>query len=289
LARRPLITSASNDRLKSLRRLRSRGHGRAAGLFVADGFRQLRCALEAGATVREVYAAPELYLGASDAALVTLAERRGAHVVELGADAFTSVAGRARPDGLLAVVERWPTGLGAQRFGREPLLVVADSVERPGNLGTIVRTACGAGATGLVACDLRMDLFHPDTVAGSVGALFHLPVADTTSAEAIAWLRRLGARIVVASPDAGAPYWRADYRGAVAIVLGSERHGVGEPWLEVADAGVAIPMTGAVDSLNVAVAAGIVVFEAARQRRESGARVSAAQVDERRRVPAELR
>jgi TrmH family RNA methyltransferase len=289
LARRLLITSASNDRLKAVRRLRSRGHGRAAGLFLAEGYRQLRCALEAGAAMREVYTAPDLHLGTSDTALVSLAERRGAHVVGLSAGAFVSIAGRARPDGVLAVVERWPTELGVLRLGREPLLMVADSIERPGNLGAIVRTACGAGASGLVACDARTELFHPDTVAGSVGALFHLTVAETTGERAVQWLDAHGVRIVVASPFAATPYRQADYGGPVAIVVGSERHGVGARWLEAAGEVVSIPMAGAVDSLNVAVAAGIVVFEAAHQRAESRAGVAAPKVDERLRVPAELR
>jgi TrmH family RNA methyltransferase len=216
--------------------------------------------------VREVYAAPELYLGAGDEALVSLAESRGARVVELGAEAFASISGRARPDGLVAVIERWSTALVAQRFPPAPLLVVAEAVERPGNLGTIVRTACGAGASGLVSCDAHTELFHPAAVAASVGALFHLPVAEASSEDALGWLDARGVRVIVASPGAGRPYWRADYAGSVAIVLGSERQGVGGRWLEAAAEAVAIPMAGAVDSLNVAVAAGIVVFEAARRR-----------------------
>jgi RNA methyltransferase, TrmH family len=154
----------------------------------------------------------------------------------------------------------------ASCLGDTPLLVVADGVERPGNLGAIVRTACGAGADAIVATDAATDLFHPDAVHGSVGALFHVRFAEVRRADAVAALRARGARIVVATPNADRLYWDGDFRGAVAVVVGSERHGVAETWLGAADDAVRIPMGDGADSLNVTVAAGVVLFEAARQR-----------------------
>ena len=179
---RPTITSAANERLKLLRRLRRR-KSRDSRVFLVEGQRQVRAALDASADVREVYAAPALYLGAYDEILVARAERAGARVFELGPTAFRSVAANARPDGMLAIVSRWPTALADLPPADEPLLVVAHAVERPGNLDAIVRTACGAGADALVSCDPCTDLFHPDTVHGSVGALFHLPLAEASSDE----------------------------------------------------------------------------------------------------------
>lgn len=251
---RPHITSTSNARLKDLRRL-ARRRGDA---FLVEGGRGVRAALAAGADVRELYAAPELFIGADDERLLASA---GVPVVVLGAEAFRSIASGARPDGLAALVGRWrrrPEDLDAQ-----PLVLVADGIERPGNLGTIVRTAAAAAA-GLLACEAATDLFHPQVVRGSVGTLFGVPVAEARREDALAWAR--SRRVVVATPDAERPYWACDYRGAVAIVVGGERSGVAPAWLEAADEQVAIPMTGAADSLNVAVAAGIVLFEAARQR-----------------------
>ena len=274
MTRRPFISSSANERLKAVRRLRARRHREATGLFVAEGQRQLRRALAAGAGVREVLAAPELYLSPADAALVDRAERRGARVVELSAAAYTAVAGQARPDGVLAVVERPATSLADLELGRAPLVLVAEAVERPGNLGTIVRSACGAGATGLVLADGRTDVFHPETVRGSVGTIFDLPLAEAPSPLALAWLRAHDVRVVVATPDAERPYWNADLAGPAALVVGNERTGVSETWLEAADEAVAIPMPGPADSLNVAVAAAVVLFEAARQR--AGTAVSAA-------------
>lgn len=262
MAAAPHITSASNPRLKQVRRLRRR---RAADAFLVEGFRPLRCALDAGATVREIYAAPELYLGDAEPDLVRRARARGASVVELGAHAFRSIAGRPRPDGLAAVAERWSTRLPVP-LGLPPLVAVVDGVERPGNLGTIVRTASGAGADAVLVSDGATDVFHPDVVQGSVGTLFQIAVAEATAERAIAWLRGCGLRIVVASPEGATPYWAVDYSAGVAVVVGSERHGVGAAWLAAADDIVSIPTPGAADSLNVAVAAGIVLFDAARSR-----------------------
>jgi TrmH family RNA methyltransferase len=263
VTRRSTITSTFNGRLKAVRRLARRP---APDLVLAEGQRALRSALDAGLRVREVYAAPDLFLDQDDADLVLRAELAGGHVVELGADAFRSASANVRPDGLLALVDRPPTALARLKVERSPLVVVAEAIERGGNLGTIARTACAAGADALVVANGRTDVFHRDVVRGSVGTVFQLPVAAATSERAVAWLREHEVRIVVATPEGERPYWAADYCGAVAVVLGNERGGVGETWLRAADETAAIPMSPPADSLNVGVAAGVVLFEAARQR-----------------------
>ena len=269
MTRRISITSTSNDRLKAVRRLRRRGD---RTMLLVEGHRQLRSALEAGAPIREVYAAPGLFLGTSDVELVALAERCGARIHELSDSAFASISGQVRPDGLVAMVERRTTGLVDLPLPSCPLFVVAESIERPGNLGTIVRTAGAAGADALIVSDARTDVFHPEAVRGSVGMVFSVALAETTTDVARAWLREHGIRVVVATPDGGRPHWEGDYGCGTAIVLGNERYGVGEAWLEAADETVRIPMPGPADSLNVAVAAGIVLFEAARQRAATATR-----------------
>ena len=264
MTRRLSITSSSNDRLKAVRRLAR--HPRRDGVFVVEGHRQVARALEAGAPVLELYAAPELFLGPRDAGLVASAESRGARVIELGAAAFASIVRNARADGLLAVVEHRPTSLDVLRLGPRPLLVVADAIERPGNLGTIIRTAAGAAADAVLVTDPVADPYHPETVRGSVGTLFAVTVAEASADAAVSWLKERGIRIVVASPEAETQYWEVDWARAVAIVMGSERHGAGRSWLEAADERVSIPMPGPVDSLNVAVASGVLLCEAARRR-----------------------
>jgi TrmH family RNA methyltransferase len=263
LTRRHHIASPANPRLKAVRRL---ARGRSRELVLADGFRALDCALAGGALVREVYLAPELSLGSGEEQLVAAAEERGACVVEVDAAAFRTVAAGVRPDGVLAVVDRPRRDLERLPLPSEPLVVVAVGIERPGNLGTIVRTACAAGADALVVADPCVDAFHREVVRGSVGTVFRLPVLTARGERAVASLRDRRLRIVATSPGAVRPYWQAGYAGGVAIVLGCERHGLPRTWLAAADEVVSIPLPGPADSLNVAVAAGVVLCEAARQR-----------------------
>jgi RNA methyltransferase, TrmH family len=268
LARRPLIVSSANARLKAVRRLARRG---AHGLCLAEGARSVQAAVASGAAVEELYVAPDLLVGSRDADLVVAAERSGAHVLELGAAAFASLTER-RPDGLLAVVRRPSTALGAFVPSGEPLVAVAVAVERPGNLGAIARTACAAGVDALLVADPRTDVFHRDAIRGSVGAVFRLPCVTAKTEQALAWLRAREIRIVATTPAAPTAYWKPSYEGAVAVVLGSERHGLPRAWLEAADERVAVPAHGPVDSLNVAVAAGVVLCEAARARATAAGR-----------------
>lgn len=263
MARRPLIVSSANVRLKAVRRLARRG---ADGLCLAEGARSVRAALAAGAAVVELYVAPDLVAGTCDGDLVVAAEQAGADILELGAEAFASLTER-RPDGLLAVVRRPSTELGGFDPPPDPFVAVAVAVERPGNLGAIARTACAVGADALLVADPRTDVFHRDAVRGSVGAVFRLACLTATTQQALVWLREREIRIVATTPSAATPYWGPSYVGGVAVAVGCERHGLPREWLEAAEARVAVPAHGPVDSLNVAVAAGIVLCEAARARR----------------------
>ena len=264
---RHVITSTSNTRLKQVRRLGTVRRRRAVGGFVVEGYRLLRRALDAGVVVEALYVAPALFRGCGEVVLVARAEATGAPVFEVAPGPFAAVATAGRPDGLLAVVRRPPTGLARLPLEGTSLVLVAEGVERPGNLGTIVRSASAAGATGLIACDPQTDLFHPGTVTASVGAAFRLPLAACRSAEAAAWLRERGVAVVVATPDADTAPWDVDLTGPTALVVGCEKRGVSEVWHREAEAEIGIPMPGeAVDSLNVAVAASVVLFEAVRQR-----------------------
>jgi TrmH family RNA methyltransferase len=225
----------------------------------------VRAALAAGADVVELYVSPDLLAGGRDADLVDAAERCGAAVMELGVGAFASLTQR-RPDGLLAVVRRPSTALEAFDPPPASFVAVAVAVERPGNLGAIARTACAAGVDALLVADPRTDVFHRDAIRGSVGAVFSLPCLAATTEQALAWLRAREIRIVATSPAAATAYWMPSYTGAVAVVVGGERHGLPRRWLDAADELVAVPAHGPVDSLNVAVAAGVVLCEAARAR-----------------------
>jgi TrmH family RNA methyltransferase len=192
-------------------------------------------------------------------------------VIELGTQAFASLTER-RPDGLLAVASRPSTALDALELPAEAFITLAVAIERPGNLGAIARTACAAGVDALVVADPRTDVFNRDAIRASVGAVFRLRCAVATTREALAWLRRNEIRLVATSPAAATAYWAASYTDTVAVAFGSERHGLPKLWLDVADEQVGVPAHGPVDSLNVAVAAGVVLCEAARARASAAGR-----------------
>ena len=212
--------------------------------------------------------APELFLGENEQALIAAV---GSPVFEVAPEPFASVTTRDRPDGLLAVARHFDTSLDRQSAavpapaGPPALLLVAERVERPGNLGTMLRTACAAGVTGFVAADPQTDVFAPEVVRASVGTLFAQPVSVASASATVDFLKRHGIAIVTASPDGDRDHWNVDLTGPTALVLGSEQHGVTPLWFDAADVVVRIPMAG-VDSLNVAAASAVLLFEAVRQR-----------------------
>jgi TrmH family RNA methyltransferase len=258
------ITSSSNALLKELRRL---ARQRTGGCVPVEGYRLVRRALDAGALLRALYSAPELFLGAGEWEVVGRVRALGIPVHQVGGAAFASVVSQGRPDGLLALVESTPIDLERLTLPTAPLVLVAEGVERPGNLGAIIRTACAAGAAAVVACDPQTDPFHPRAITASVGAVFQLPIAVGRSRDAVRWLRGHDVEIVVTSPESGTRLWQADLAGPVALVVGSEKRGVTDVWRRAADQRVTIPMPGAaMDSLNVGAAAAVALFEAVRQR-----------------------
>jgi RNA methyltransferase, TrmH family len=265
-----LITSLQNPRVKQLVKLRDRRPRDEAGVFLVEGYRQIRRALEKGVTLTELYVCPDWYLGeqGNEPALIEQAQAAGAKVFQLTKDAFAKVAYRERPDGLLAVAPQWRrtlADLGAL-LKAEPFLLVVEAIEKPGNLGTILRSADAAGVDALIVCDPVTDLFNPNVVRASTGVLFSVPVIIATSAEVRVWLRERRIRAVATTPSATDLYTDTDLRGPLAIVMGSEQYGLSDFWLKEADARVLIPMAGQADSLNVAMATIITLFEAVRQR-----------------------
>ncbi|MFI5336837.1 MAG: TrmH family RNA methyltransferase [Opitutales bacterium] len=269
------ITSLQNPRVKQLVRLRERRERDTAGLFLVEGYREVRRALEKNIRLHELYYAPDWFLGGNEPALLETAQAAGATLFELSKEAFAKCSYRDRPDGLLAVAPQWhrrledlaPAGPGTPSpAAQTPFLLVVESIEKPGNLGTILRSADAAGIDAVIVCDAVTDLFNPNVVRSSTGVLFSVPVVVEESAAVLAWLRDKGVRIVVTTPAATSLYTQTDLRGPLAIVMGSEQYGLSEFWLQQSDAQVRIPMAGQADSLNVAMATIITLFEAVRQR-----------------------
>jgi len=264
------ITSLQNPRVKQVVRLRDRRDRDREGLFLIEGYRELSRALAGLQPITEVYTCPEFYLGSNEPRLLEqLAERCGAAIQPVSSQVFRKISYRDRPDGLLALAPRPQWGLdqlGSIEGSVAPLFLVAQSIEKPGNLGTLLRTADAAGVTGVVVVDRCTDLFNPNVVRASVGTLFTVPIAEATSAEAILWFQQNGIRLVATTPDSSFDYTATDLSGPLALVMGSEQYGLDDRWLEKTDLQVRIPMAGQADSLNVATATAIVLFEALRQR-----------------------
>ncbi|MBI2518010.1 MAG: RNA methyltransferase [Opitutae bacterium] len=260
------ITSLQNPRVKQLVRLRERRERDDAGLFLIEGYREVRRALEKNIRLKEFYFCPEWFLGENEPALLEQARAAGAQLFELSKEAFAKCSYRDRPDGLLAVAPQWKRGLADLALSPQPFLLVVESIEKPGNLGTILRSADAAGVDAVIVCDAVTDIFNPNVVRSSTGVLFSVPVVVEDSAAVLAWLRDQGVRVVATTPDTPTLYTQTDLRGPLAIVMGSEQYGLSQFWLKESHALVRIPMAGQADSLNVAMATIITLFEAVRQR-----------------------
>lgn len=260
------ISSLQNPRVKQLVKLRDRRPRDEAGVFLVEGYREIRRALEKNVPLQEVYFSPEWFLGENEPGLLKTAEAAGAQLFELTRDAFAKVAYRERPDGLLAVAPQWKRALTDLALPPAPFLLVVEAIEKPGNLGTILRSADAAGCDAVIVCDPVTDIFNPNVVRASTGVLFSVPLVVEESARVLAWLREMKVRAIATTPGAETLYTTANLRGPLAIVMGSEQYGLSEFWLTHADLTVRIPMAGHADSLNVAMATIITLFEAVRQR-----------------------
>ena len=261
------VTSPSNPRLKDVIALRRRRTREERGLTVVDGYEELALALDAGVVPESVLHCPELMLEPSDqSALVDRARDLGATTIRLSRSAFEKVAYREGPDGFLAVVPVAGVELDDLELPTDPLVLVCEGIEKPGNLGAVLRTADAAGVSAVVAADPATDWGNPNVVRSSKGTVFSVPVASATTAGVLGWLRRNGIRLVATTPAARTVHTAVDYRGPVALAVGTEKEGLTHLALEAAEERVRIPMVGRVNSLNAATAAALVVYEAVRQR-----------------------
>lgn len=260
------IASLKNERVKDVVRLRRRGPRDEAGLLLIEGFREVRSALANGIRPLSLFYAPPLFQGTNEPALIEQCRASGADLFECTEAVFRKIAYRDRPDGLLMLAPQIRIRLDELSLPRDPLLLVCERIEKPGNLGTMLRSADAAGVDAVIVCDPCTDINNPNTVRASVGALFTRPVVAAEQAETLAWLKARGVRILAATPSAEMLHTDADLTGALALAVGAEQVGLSDTWLRDADGCVRIPMRGQCDSLNVAAAATILLFEAVRQR-----------------------
>lgn len=284
------ITSAQNRKVKELLTLVEKSKARsAAGLFVVEGQRELGHCLDAGFIPETVFICGEVMAVQNNAvngaktghlteniegkdgldALVAKAEALNPRlgVVQIPAFLYEKVAYRGSTEGIIAEVHSVPRSLEDLRLGESPLVMVLESVEKPGNLGAVLRSADAAGADAVIVCDPLTDIWNPNLIRSSVGAVFSVPVAVCTSTDAIAFLRKRGIRILTAQLQDSEWYYDTDMTGATALVMGTESTGLTQVWRDSADAHIKIPMLGRLDSLNVSVSAAVLLYEAVRQRK----------------------
>ncbi len=259
------ITSAQNPRVKNASRLRDRRQRRVQGRILIDGVREIGRAVAAGIPFREVFMCPDL-CGEEAAALVQRLPQTGAELFEVTESVFMKLAFGQRGEGVLAVADPPPTGLDTLRLAGNPLVAVLEGIEKPGNVGAVIRSADGAGVSAVVVADPHTDLFNPNAIRASLGTIFSMPVGEAAGSEVLAWLAEHRFSVIAARVDGSVPYTEVDFRRPAAIVLGSEAEGLSPLWHGPHVTAVHLPMLGTADSLNVSAAAAVLFYEALRQR-----------------------
>ncbi len=262
----PSITSRSNPRVTAAAGLRDRRERDRQGLTLVDGARETRRAIAAGADVVEVYVCEPLLAGPDARAALDALTERAIPVTTVSESVFERLAFGERAEGLLAVVRIPDLDLARLVLPVDPLIAVIEGVEKPGNVGAILRSADGAGVDALIVASPRTDPFNPNAIRASAGTIFSVPLAVATSEAALAWLRANGVRTIATRIGAPTMYTGADLRGPLAIVLGTEADGLSAVWTGADIDAVGIPMRGLADSLNVSVSAAVLLYEARRQR-----------------------
>ena len=265
------ITSAQNPKIRTLLELQEKSKARRKdGLFVVEGQRELLHCIEAGYEPYTIFICRDILtdkgldkiLGAIEENFTGMA----CPIVEIPLQLYDKVAYRGGTEGVIAEMHCRNTGLEDLELKDNPLVVVLESVEKPGNLGAVLRSADASGVDAVIVCDPLTDLYNPNLIRSSIGAIFTVPVATASSDKTIEWLKANGIKIYTAQLQDSEWYYDTDMKAGTAIVMGTEATGLTDIWREAADAHIKIPMLGQLDSLNVSVSAAILMFEAVRQR-----------------------
>lgn len=255
-----IISSTQNPRIKHLIALQQRSQQRRKEqLIVVEGARELNHCLKAGFRVKTVFYCPELFD-------INMLSSLNAEIVEVTPQVYEKIAYRGSTEGVIAIAQPKHITLSDLELGLAPLIVVLEGVEKPGNIGAVLRSADAAQATAVVVCDPLTDLYNPNLIRSSIGAVFTVPCVACSSQECIKFLKENNIKILTAQLQDSELYYNTPMRGATAIVMGTESTGLTQHWRDAASAHIRIPMRGELDSLNVSVSAAILLFEAVRQR-----------------------
>lgn len=260
------ISSTQNAKVKFLLNLQQKSSARREnGLFVAEGLREIQHCADAGFEIDSVFCCRNI---SRTAELQHLLDSLGSttRLFEVSPQVYEKIAYRDGTEGVIAEIKARSLGLDDLDLGPSPLVIVLESVEKPGNLGAVLRSADAAGADALIVCDPLTDLYNPNLIRSSVGAAFTVPTVACTSEECIEFLKSHGIKILTAQLQDSELYYNSPMTEGVAIIMGTESTGLSQLWRKAADAHIRIPMLGQIDSLNVSVSAAILLFEAVRQR-----------------------
>ena len=258
------ITSAQNTKIKDLLVLQEKSkERRKKGLFVVEGRRELLHCIEVGYEPHTVFICTEIL---TQEELEEIAGKCDCNFIDLPQHLYDKVAYRGGTEGVIAEMHCKEMTLDSLKLKKNPLVVVLESVEKPGNLGAVLRSADASGVDAVIVCDPLTDMYNPNLIRSSIGAIFTVPVATASSEDTIAWLKANGIKIYTAQLQDSEWYYDTDMKGGTAIVMGTEATGLTDAWRKAADAHIKIPMLGKLDSLNVSVSAAILMYEAIRQR-----------------------
>ena len=263
------ITSAQNPKIKDLLALQEKSkERRKKGLFVVEGRRELLHCIEAGYTVHTLFICRDILNDNDLEEIINAVERQGApaSAIEIPGHLYDKVAYRGGTEGVIAELHCKDMSLDSLKLKESPVVVVLESVEKPGNLGAVLRSADASGVDAVIVCDPLTDMYNPNLIRSSIGAIFTVPVAAASSEETIKWLKDNNIKIYTAQLQDSKWYYDTDMTGGTAIVMGTEATGLTDAWRRAADAHIKIPMLGRLDSLNVSVSAAILMYEAVRQR-----------------------
>jgi TrmH family RNA methyltransferase len=259
----PVIASLQNQKIKNVVALEKPRERKRQNLLVVEGVKELSLAFSAGYEFETVFFCPQIISAENAFALVN-----DEHLlVPVTHAVFEKISYRETTGGLIGVARQKPHSLDGLVSGYNALVLVVESVEKPGNLGALLRTADAAHLDAVIVCDPNTDFYNPNVIRSSLGCVFTQQVASATSAEAISWLRKNNISIVCTSLKASRPYHEVDFTAPCAIVMGTEATGLSGIWTDSSDANIIIPMQGSIDSMNVSTAAAVVIFEAKRQRK----------------------
>lgn len=261
-----MITSLQNPKIKDAKSLKDRRDRDEKGLFLVEGYRELSYALTSRFDFETLFYAPEFYLGENEEALLEGFRKKGARLIRAAKGVFEKLSYRDRPDGLLGIAKKKDLDFKNIKLSMNPFLVIAESIEKPGNLGSILRSSDAAGADCVIIANKVTDIYNPNVIRSSVGAFFTMPVFEVEAKPLLAFLKENKILLASAMPEGNLSFTESNFKSPLALAVGAEQFGLSPLFENNADLKVRIPMGGKIDSLNVASAATLLLYEVYRQR-----------------------